>query len=81
MTQEGPNFETYYLASMGPVKNVNFSKGRGALKNAIFVNNGRTPNMTRYSSKNDRYATGFWSPFLSTTFIPHLSMIFVKNHS
>ena len=37
MTQGGPNFETYYLASMGPVKNVNFSQVRGALKNAIFV--------------------------------------------
>ena len=67
LTQGGPNFETYYMASMCPVKNVNFSKGRGALKNAIFVNNGRRPNLTWYSSTNDRYATGFWSPFLSTT--------------
>ena len=42
---------------MCPVKNVNFSKGRGALKNAIFVDNGQRPNWTRYSSTNDRYAT------------------------
>ena len=57
MTQGGPNFETYYSASMGLVKNVNFSKGRGALKNAIFVDNGQRPNWTRYSSTNDRYGT------------------------
>ena len=55
------------MASMGTVENVDFLKGMGVLKNAIFCNNGRRPNRTRYSSMNDRIATGIWSPFLSTT--------------
>ena len=55
------------MASIGPVENVDFLKGRGVLRNAIFSKNGRRPNRSRYSSMNDRIATGIWSPFLSTT--------------
>ena len=51
---------------MGTVENVDFLKERGVLRNAIFCNNGWRPNRSRYSSMNDRIATGFWSPFLST---------------
>ena len=55
------------MASIGPVENVNFSRGWGVFKNAIFPSNGRRPNRIIYSSMNDRIAPGIWSPFLSTT--------------
>ena len=55
------------MASIGTVENVNFSRGWGVFKNAVFLNNGRRPNRIIYSSMNDRIAPGIWSPFLSTT--------------
>ena len=64
----GPNFETYYMASIGTVENVNFFRGRGVLKNADFAKNGQKPKRTRYSSMSNQSTTGFWSPFLSRTF-------------
>ena len=55
------------MVSIGPVENVNFFRGWGVFKNAIFLNDGRRPNRIIYSSMNDRIAPGIWSPFLSTT--------------
>ena len=55
------------MASIGTVENVNFSRGWGVFKNAVFLNNGRRPNRIISSSMNDRIAPGIWSPFLSTT--------------
>ena len=55
------------MVSIGTVENENFLWGWGVLKTAIFLDNGRRPYPTRYSSMNDRIAPGIWSPFLSTT--------------